>query len=335
MSWLLVILGLGVLVAGGEAMVRGASGLAVGARLSQAVIGMTVVAAGTSMPELVVSLQAALRGQPGIALGNVVGSNLFNIGIVIGVAALIRPLRIYGNTLRLEWPVMMLAGLQLLLLARDGTLDRLEGAVLLLAIVIFTACAIWISRHVPATTLPTSPLPPLASPTAAQPEDEIVTASFGATGGKALAFNLLAVLLGIGLLAGGAELLVQGASSIAAGLGMSPSVIGLTIVAVGTSTPEMVTALVATRRGRDDIAVATVVGSNIFNVLFILGATAVVSPLPIGADFLNRDIWWMLGVSLLLLPFIRSGMRINRVEGMVLIGSYVTWLGFVLHGAIR
>ena len=329
MSWIMVALGLAVLVAGGEAMVRGASGLAVGARLSQAVIGMTVVAAGTSMPELVVSLQSALHGQPGIALGNVVGSNLFNIGMVIGIAALIRPLRIHGHTLRLEWPVMMLAGLQLLLLARDGTLDRLEGGVLMLAIVAFTGYAIWISRHVPAVALP-----PLASPVPAEPaDDEIVTASFGATGRKALAFNLIAVLVGMGLLAGGAELLVRGASTIAAGFGMSPSVIGLTIVAVGTSTPEMVTALVATRRGRDDIAVSTVVGSNIFNVLFILGATAMVSPLPVGPDFLNRDIWWMLGLSMLLLPFIRSGMRISRVEGLVLIGAYLTWLGLLLFHA--
>lgn len=330
MSWLWVVLGLLTLVAGGEAMVRGASGIALLARLSQAVVGMTVVAAGTSMPELVVSVQSALGGQPGLALGNVVGSNIFNIGIIIGLAALIRPLRILGPTLRLEWPVMFLATVQLLLLARDGTLDRLEGAVMLAAIGIFVGYAVWINRHTSALSAPVSPDDAKA---AAEPE-EVVTASFGATGGRALAYNLAAVVVGGLLLALGATLLVRGASEIAAGFGLSPAVIGLTVVAAGTSTPELITALVATRRGRDDIAVATVVGSNIFNVLFILGATALIKPMPISADFLQRDGWWMLGISLLLLPFITSNMRVSRLEGAVLIAVYFGWLGLMLHAAI-
>lgn len=331
MNWLWVILGLVTLVIGGDAMVRGASGLALLARLSQAVVAMTVVAAGTSMPELVVSVQSALGGVPGIALGNVVGSNIFNIGIIIGLAALIRPLRILGPTLRLEWPIMFLATAQLLLLARDGTLDRLEGAVMLAAMVVFVGYAVWISRH---TQAPSAAATAVESTTAEVPAEEIVTASFGATGRRALVYNLIALLVGGLLLALGASLLVHGATGIAMGFGLSPAVIGLTIVAAGTSTPELMTALVATRRGRDDIAVATVVGSNIFNVLFILGATATVKPMPVSAEFLDRDIWWMLGISLLLLPFMKTRMRVTRLEGAVLIGCYLGWLALLLRAAL-
>ena len=145
-EWLLVVVGLALLVGGGEALVRGASGIALLARMTPAVVGLTVVAAGTSTPELVVSVQAAFEGSPGLAVGNVVGSNLFNIGAILGLAALVQPLRIQGNTVRLEWPVMMLAVCQLHLLSRDGSVDRLEGGFLLGAMVAFIAYAVWVGR---------------------------------------------------------------------------------------------------------------------------------------------------------------------------------------------
>ncbi len=319
-DWLLVLVGLVLLVGGGEALVRGASGIAVLARVTPAVVGLTIVAAGTSMPEFVVSLQAALEGSPGLAVGNVVGSNIFNIAAILGLAALLRPLRIQGNTVRLEWPVMMLAACQLHLLGRDALVDRLEGAFLLGAMVAFTAYAVWLGRRATAE---------------AEPVDvaQVATASFGRTGNAAWMFNLGAALLGICVLAAGSTALVRGAVGVASTLGVSDTVIGLTIVAAGTSTPELVTSLVATRRGQDEIAVANIVGSNVFNVLGILGATSLITPLPVPTEIIERDNWWMLGASLLLFPLMRTGMRINRVEAAVLLGGYIVYLGLLIQAA--
>lgn len=319
-DWLLILLGLGLLVVGGEALVRGATGLALLARVTPAVVGLTIVAAGTSMPEMVVSVQAAIEESPGLAMGNVVGSNIFNIAAILGLTALVRPLRIQGNTVRLEWPVMMLASIQLLLLARDGSLDRLEGGAFLIAMVIFLAYAVWIGRQ---------------NATSAEKAEfeELTTASFGRTGAAAAVLNTLAVLVGVGLLAGGSTALVSGASSVASGLGVSDTVIGLTIVAAGTSTPELVTSVVAAWRGKDDIAVGNIVGSNIFNVLGIAGATGLIHPIPVPASILASDIWWMLGASLLLFPLMRSGMRISRAEGAVLLGGFIVYMVLLLRSA--
>ena len=312
-NWLLVALGLSLLVGGGETLVRGASGIAVLARLSPAVIGLTIVAAGTSMPELVVSVQAAFEGVPGLALGNVVGSNLFNIGAILGLTALLHPLRIRGNTVRLEWPVMMLAAFQLHLLARDGLVDRLEGAFLFAGLVTFIAYAVWVGRRA-------------VAPVEQQEFAEVATASFGRTGTMAVVLNVLAVLLAIGLLAGGSTALVRGAVGVASEIGVSEAVIGLTIVAAGTSTPELVTSLMAARRGQDDIAVGNVIGSNIFNVLGIAGVTALVHPLPVPDEIIVRDDWWMLGASLLLFPLMWTGMRVNRLEGAALVAGFTTYI---------
>lgn len=320
MDWLMLAVGFGLLVAGGEALVRGASGLALMARLPPAVVGLTIVAAGTSMPELVVSVQSAVNGNVGIAVGNVVGSNTFNIGAILGLAALVRPLRVTGNTVRMEWPVLMLAARQLFLLARDGSLDRVEGAALLAAMAGFTAYAVWIGRN--ATTA-----------NEADGFGELVTASFGTTGARALTANMLAVVVGVALLAGGSTLLVGGAVGIATLLGVSETVIGLTIVAAGTSTPELVTSLVASRRGRDDIAIANVVGSNIFNVLGILGVTALVHPLAVPEVILGRDIWWMLGASVLLLPLMWTGLRVNRAEGAALLAGYFGYIAALVRAS--
>lgn len=313
-------LGLVLLVAGGEGLVRGACGVALIARVSPAVIGLTIVAAGTSMPELVVSTQAALGGNPGISVGNVVGSNIFNIAGILGLTAMIRPLRIQGDTVRFEWPVMLLAALQLHLLARDGLLDRLEGGFLFIALVAFTVYAVWLGR---ATA---------AAGDAPEP-DALPSASLGRTGGAALAFNLGALAIGVALLAGGSTLLVKGAVGIASGLGVSDAVIGLTVVAAGTSTPELMTSLVAAWRGRDDMAVGNVVGSNIFNVLGIAGATALIQPLTVPAEIIARDDWWMIGLSALLFPLMKSHMRVDRWEGAVLFALFAGYLAMLVVGA--
>lgn len=321
MDWLLILLGLVLLVVGGEALVRGACGVALSAKMTPAVVGLTIVAAGTSMPELVVSLQAAFAEAPGLALGNVVGSNIFNIAAILGLTALVRPLRIQGNTVKLEWPVMMLSAFQLYLLIRDGGLDRVEGAFLLLGVVTFTAYVVRVGRT--ETTLHE-----------AQEFEDLATASFGRTGGVALAFNVMAIVIGVGLLAAGSTALVTGGVAIAESFGVSDAVIGLTIVAAGTSTPELVTSLVAARRGRDDIAVGNVVGSNIFNVLGIAGMTATIHPLPVPAGIVQQDALWMLGLSLLLFPLMRTGMKVNRAEGGLLFALFLTYMWLLVQRAI-
>ncbi len=320
MEWILIAVGLAGLVAGGEALVRGASGLALLAKITPAVVGLTIVAAGTSTPELVVSIQSATRGNVGISIGNVVGSNIFNIGMILGVTAILIPLRIQGSTLRLEWPVMLLAALQLHLLSRDGILDRVEGSFLLAALIAFVAYVVWIGRTVEGDGSPE--------------EGDLATASFGRHGIAAVGLNVFAILLGIGLLALGSTLLVRGAVAIATGLGVSDVVVGLTIVAAGTSTPELVTSLVAARRGQADIAIGNVVGSNIFNVLGIAGATAVMVPLSIPDAILARDIWWMVAASVIIFPMMHSGRRINRVEGLALVGGFLVYVSVLIRSVI-
>jgi cation:H+ antiporter len=320
LDWLLVAVGLALLVGGGEALVRGANGIALLARVTPAVVGLTIVAAGSSMPELVVSTQAAVEGSPGLAVGNVVGSNIFNIGAILGVAALVRPLRIQGNTVRLEWPVMMLAAFQLHLLSRDGSVDRLEGGFLFGAMVAFIGYAVWVGRNA-------------AGPVERTEFQQLATASFSRVGRAAMMFNLAAVAVGAGLLAGGSTALVRGAVGVASGLGVSDAIIGLTIVAAGTSVPELVTSLMAVRRGQDDIAVGNVVGSNIFNVLGIVGATALIQPVPVPPEIIARDNWWMIGASVLLFPLMRSGMRISRMEGAVLLAGFCAYMAMLIHSA--
>jgi cation:H+ antiporter len=315
---LLIGAGLVLLVAGGEAIVRGASGVGLLARLSPSVVGLTIVAAGTSMPELVVSLKAAQDGSHGIALGNIVGSNIFNIGVVLGLTALLRPLRIQSGSIRLEWPVMLLAACALLVFSRDAKLDRAEAGWLLAGLVAFVFYLVRSTR---------------ASAQVAQShasKSELGTASFGSTGGRAWAFNLAAVALGAVLLAFGSDTMVRGAVGVAEALGVAPTVIGLTIVAAGTSTPELVTSLVAAWRGKDDIAVTNVLGSNIFNLLGIAGATAMLAPLPVPPEMVQRDIWWMLGLSALLFPLMRSRLRITRLEGGLLLGIYLAYVAMLL-----
>lgn len=317
-AWLFVITGMALLLVGGEALVRGASGIALLGRVSASVVGLTIVAAGTSMPEMVVSVQSSLEGRPGLALGNAVGSNIFNIGVILGLTALVQPLRIRGNSVRLEWPVMLLAAMQVHLLSRDGGLDRLEGGFLLAGMAAFTAYIVWASR--------------VAGISAGEGEG-METASFGRTGTWAWVLNAVAVALGVGLLAGGSSLLVRGSVAVAASLGISESVIGLTIVAAGTSMPELVTSLVASWRGKDDIAVANVIGSNIFNMLGILGTASLVNPLTTPPEILARDDPWMLGFSVALLPLMKTGLRISRGEGAALLAAFGLYLA-VLLGAV-
>lgn len=317
-SLLLVALGLGLLIGGGEALVRGATTIARLAGLTPAVIGLTVVAAGTSLPELVVSLLAALRGTPDIAIGNVVGSNIFNIGAVLGLAAMVAPLTVHSSAVRLEWPVMFLASWIGFLLMRDLGLDRMEGGFFFASLVVFTAYAVYLARH---------------------EVGENETAEFAReTGGRSLhprtrelAVSVLAVVAGCGLLVLGGKFLVDGAVALARSAGMTERVIGLTIVAGGTSAPELAASLVAAYRGRSDVALANVIGSNIFNLLGILGITALIHPIPVSAGIVHVDAWWMLGFAVVLFPMMWTKRSISRVEGGVLLAGYGVYLWTLLR----
>jgi cation:H+ antiporter len=319
----LLLVGLALLAGGGEALVRAATTLADLAGVSPAVIGLTVVAIGTSLPELVVSLVAAHQGQPDLAIANVVGSNIFNITATLGLTALILPLPVHGQAVKLEWPVMFAASFLCLLLARDGRLDRLEGGFFLVIMVLFIAYTVRIARH--------DVVGAEQEQLAAHVEARDIDTSRTPAASRLLAISLAVLAGGIVALVVGGKLLVDGAVSLARIAGMTERVIGLTIVAGGTGAPELATSLVAAYRKRTDVAVANMIGSNIFNILGILGVTALVSPVPVPPAMLATDFWWMIGSSLLLLPLLRSGARLSRAEGGLLMVVYVAYVTVLLR----
>jgi len=277
------------------------------ARLTPAVIGLTVVSAGTSAPELFVSVTAALRGSPDIAIANVVGSNVANIALVLALCALVAPIPVDRALLRLEYPFMLLASWITLLLCRDGSLDRLEGGFFLTAMVGFVAYSVWIAREAAGAAL----------------EEAAGAARLARLRLPLLLLGLAACFAGLGV---GARLLVAGATSVAAALGVSERVIGLTIVAVGTSLPELVASLAAALKRQHAMAVTNIVGSNIFNLLLILGATALVRPIPVAAALVSPDMWVMMATALVLLPLFAIQSRVGRVEGALMLAGYTAYM---------
>lgn len=302
-----------MLIAGGELLVRGAVSIARLARVSTAVIGLTIVAIGTSTPELAVSLMAAASQQPDIAVGNVVGSNIFNVTVILGVAALLLPLSVHLTAVRLEWPFMFATAGLFLVLARDGRIDRLEGGVLLMLLVAFLAYMVRASRRE-------------MNSTARRELSEAVEALTLRTAGRQAVIDATIVLAGLVILVIGARMLVSGGTGLARVAGISERLIGLTIAAAGTSLPELATSIVAARRGQTDIAIANVLGSNIFNVLGIIGTVALVTPQAVHPAIVSSDNWWMVGTALLLFPLIISGRRVSRWEGAVLLAAYAVYL---------
>ena len=316
-SLILIGVGLALLVVGGDVLLRGAVGLATLFRLTPAVIGLTVVAAGTSVPELAVTGIAAWQGKPDIAVANVVGSNIFNIAVIIGICALIRPIAIAGNMIRLEYPVLVLTTFLCLVLVQDGEINRLEALLFLAAYVGFTVYLVGLVRQ-QVTKIEIADL-----------TDEVKQLSVESeTLRPWLCYTL--VTAGIVLLAGGAHVTVLGAVEVARMLGWSERVIGLTIVAAGTSLPEVFASIVSLARGRDDVAIGNVIGSNIFNILFILGLSAVIFPLPVSAALISCDLWWMLGVTLLLYPIMFTRLLVSRWEGALLLSVYGVYIALLL-----
>lgn len=310
----LVGIGLVLLAGGGEALLRGAVALAAILRLPPAIIGLTVVAAGTSLPELSVSVLAALHDQPDIAVGNVVGSNIFNITFVLGVCALVRPLAITGNSIRLEYPVLAIVTLMMLALSQDGVMNALDGILCVSIYVLFTAYMVTLVR----------------GKVSATEESELAAEVSELARGRSVLPALGWIALGVVVLGLGASLTVNGAIGLARLAGLSERVIGLTIVAAGTSLPEVVASLVSTVRGRDDIAIGNVIGSSIFNLLGILGLSALFSPLPVHESIVRIDSLWMMGVTLLLFPLMFTRLRIDRWEGLVLLAGYGVYTASLL-----
>ncbi len=312
MDLLLVAVGVALLAYSGNRLIDCAVAIAQRARLTPAVIGLTVVSAGTSAPELFVSATAALRGSPEIAIANVIGSNIANVALVLGACATVAAVPISRGILRLEYPFMVLASWITLLLCRDGLLDRLEGSFFIASIVAFTGYAVWLARQQVSQREAQALAEPVAGHTQLpQRRTWMVLA------------GLVASLAGLGI---GARLLVQGAVGIAQVLGVSERVIGLTVVAIGTSLPELVASIAAAVRKQHEMAVTNIVGSNIFNLLLILGITGVLRPIPVAPRLIVPDMWVMLGVALLLLPpILRSG-RLSRRSGLILLAVYATFL---------
>ena len=306
-SLTLLILSLMALYIGAGWLVQGSSALALKAKISPLVIGLTIVAFGTSAPELAVSLGATLRGQGDIAIGNIVGSNIFNIGVILGVSATICPLQVKKQLLRIDIPIMLAATILFTILFWNGTLGRMEGLFFLTGIIIYTLFSLLYSRK-----------------QEEEPNLELEEQP------KHWAVDTLTIIGGLVVLVFASRLLVDNAVSIAKELGVSEAVIGLTIVAAGTSMPELATSVVAAYKHKTDIAIGNIVGSNLFNILAIAGSCSLMHP--IEAKNVNYiDLLVMLAISILLLPLMKSGQKISRTEGAALILIYVIYLFWLLR----
>lgn len=301
MDYLFIFLGFLGLFLGGEALVRGSVGIARRMSISPLLIGLTVVGFGTSTPELLVSVDAAWRGVPDIALGNVIGSNIANILLIVGLSAVIWPIKVMGDTLRRDTAVMMAAALAMVPLFAMGHLGRLAGIILVAGL---AGYLIWAYRQ----------------PGAAAPDeiDQPAPASV-AISGLWVVGGLIALMLG-------ARFLVDGSVSIARGYGISEAFIGLTIVAIGTSLPELATSLIAALRRQSEIAIGNIVGSNIFNILGILGLTAVITPVPVAPRFLAFDLPILIAVSLVLTMLLVTRPVIGRMVGVAMLLAYAAYV---------
>jgi len=320
MNWILLVGGLGLLVAGAELLVRGGAALAARLGISSLVIGLTIVAYGTSSPELAVSANAVLTGQPNIALGNVVGSNILNVLFILGTASLICPLQVSAQLVRVDVPVMVGVSAALLVMSLDGKLDRADGMILLAGMAAYTVLVIHLGRKA-------------GSLAKTDPESKPLQADEKAAALKTLVWNVFLCLAGLGILIWGAGWFVDAAIQIARSFGISELVIALTIVAAGTSMPEVATSIMASVRKERDIAVGNIVGSNIFNILGILGVSVVLAGekgLSVPAGLMHFDYVVMLAAAAACLPIFFSGHTIARWEGGVFFFYYVVYTAYLI-----
>ena len=302
------VLGLALLALGGDSIIKGAAGLAQRFGVSPFATGLVLVAFGTSLPELAVNARAVWAGQPALALGNAVGSNVVNVGLTLGAAALAAPLLVRWRALSPLLAVLLLATLAVMALGWDGRLSRLDGGVLLAAFVAVVAFALVRARD-------------------ERPEVRAALDGYASTRTD-LALNLVRVAIAVGLLSYGARWVVASAPSIGLALGMEPLLTGLLVVAVGTALPEMAAAVAAARRGQGDLVVGHVIGSSLFNLLVVLGGMAVVADVAVPASFVRFELPAALAFALLLVPVLRGDLRVGRGEGAVLLAAFVAWWAF-------
>lgn len=306
MAPLMLIVGLILLVIAGDALVRGAVDIAQKLHIPPIVIGLTIVAFGTSAPELVVSLEAALKGAPGLAIGNVVGSNITNILLVLGLPAMITPMVITENGVRRSVVYMVVMSLLFTLLCLDGNISRFDGIVLFALLIIYLSYSAYAANKARNGRAPTTP-------------DELAQPSLN--GLKSALFIILGII-GLGF---GGKLTTEGALGLATMFGVTDSAVGLTIVALGTSLPELATSFSAALRKQTGVVIGNVIGSNIFNILGILGITSFVVPLTVSSHIASFDIWVMLAVALVILPIAFWSKRVNRLEGLVMTIAYIAY----------
>jgi cation:H+ antiporter len=310
-SAVLFVAGLVALLVGAELLVRGGTGIALRLGVRPMVVGLTIVSVGTSMPELAIGIDAARQGSPELAAGNIVGTNLVNLLLILGLSAAILPIAFERRTLRFDLPAMAAASLLLYVLALDGSLDRWDGVLLCVGAVAYTWGVLRSSRSEPDVD-ETSPVVPV---------------ELGSPGGRLLP-AVAGLVVGIVVIVVGAELLVEGAVEGARSLGVSDAVVGLTVVAIGTSAPELVTTIVSTLRGDRDIAIGNLLGSSVYNIAFVLGVTILAAPggIPVPAEVVGADLLLLAAAAIACVPAFVSGQRISRVEGGLFVASYVGYL---------
>jgi len=322
MNVLYILAGILILILGGELLVRGAINVALRFHISTLVVGMTVVSFGTSAPELLVSLEAMFTGYPGIAVGNVVGSNIANLALVLGVTAIIFPISVSKNSYKIDWPMLMFSSFLVLGFmwmnydpmmgdGYDAKLTHWNGWVMVALLIWFSVYLIRKSRK---------------HTKALQAEKESVVE----IPKSSIMVDVLFIILGSIGLSIGAHFLVQGTVGLASVLGISDYVISATIVAFGTSLPELITSAVAAFKRQSDLSVGNLIGSNIFNLLGIVGVTAIFKEIPISARVLNNDMWWVIGISALIFPLMITGKKINKWEGFALLAIYSFYIYFVV-----
>ncbi|MEZ4703431.1 MAG: calcium/sodium antiporter [Rhodothermales bacterium] len=311
---LIFVIGLVILYFGAEWLVKGAAGLAIRYGIRPMVVGITVVALATSMPEFVVNFLAALDGEDSLALGNVVGSNIANIGLILGISALVLPLAVSSTTLRNEYPMMMGVALLFYLLSLDGTISRIDGGILITGLAAFFIYVIRDTRKHAA----------LVTRAVEGEEDEL------AGSGDPIWKQALYIAAGVAALAGGAQLMVKAAVTIAEFLGISPIVIGLTVVAIGTSLPELAASIASALKKDADMSVGNVLGSNLLNILFVIGMVSLIRPLHVDTESLHIHFPVMLGFSLLLLPLAWTRFQISRLEGALLLAGFAGYIVYLV-----
>ncbi|WNF37510.1 calcium/sodium antiporter [Bacillaceae bacterium IKA-2] len=314
MNYILMLVGFGLLIKGADLFVTGSSNIATLLRVPPILIGLTIVAFGTSSPEATVSIIAALEGSSDVALGNVIGSNIFNITLVIGLTAFINPLKVESETIRKEIPFALLASVVLLVLVSDVALQtvgsnlitRADGIIILLFFAVFLYYIFEVVR-----------------------KSRKITTVEQQTSNETWGKNVFFTILGLGAIIFGGDLVVKNSTEIAYAFGMSETLVGLTIVAIGTSLPELVTSITAALKKQSEIALGNIIGSNIFNILFVLGTTAVITPLAVSSKIFI-DIFLMIAFTILLLIFSRTRFVVGKYEGIMLASAYVLYLIFII-----